>query len=303
MIFACLICGCEYKATDKKENINLVEQKEITEEKEIIDAPDIEEKKDDVVLTEVQEKKVIVIDPGHGKPSSLMTDQEKIDSGYTFLEGKGWGEWRHFKSGTMWQDCQGSGCSGRAPQNGGCWYSIKSSDRDVEPDLNYNNALSAKKYLEEMGYTVRITRGQDESPSITKRLKKCYPNEDITLEPDAAAYVCLHSNAGGGSGSCYISLSGLYDQSAITENYIEEGNKLGKIINDFIVAKTSMPKWGSGEYTGYPELVMFCKSPVPVAYLEIGFYDNESDLSVLKNESDMIGKAIAEGIASYCKNK
>ncbi|MBR3933947.1 MAG: N-acetylmuramoyl-L-alanine amidase [Clostridia bacterium] len=247
--------------------------------------------------------KVIVLDPGHGKSSQLMSDQEKAESGYTYVQGKGWGEWRHFKSGTMWQDCQGSGCSGRAPQNGSCWYPIGAGDRDTEPDLNYNNAINAKNHLEQMGYTVRLTRGQKDAPSITQRIKSCYPNGDISLEPDAAAFVCIHSNAGGGRGSCYISLSGLYDQGSIPSDYIEEGNTLGQYINESITQNTSMPKWGNGIYNGYPELVLFCKSPVTVAYMEIGFYDNATDLAILQNESDAIGKAIATGIDNYFRNK
>ena len=243
--------------------------------------------------------RVIVLDPGHGKSSLLMSQQEKIDSGYTYVEGKGWGEWRHFKSGTMWQDCNGSGCSGRAPKNGGCWYSIGAGDRDIEPDLNYNNAINAKKYLEQKGYTVRLTRGQNDNPSITERIKKCYPGGNTSLEPDVLAYVCIHSNAGGGKGSCYISLSGLYDQSGIPQNYIGISNSLGETINNCITSSTSISKYGNGIYTGYPELVLFCKSPVPVAYLEIGFFDNPSDLNILRSESDGIGKAIAEGIDMY----
>ncbi len=243
--------------------------------------------------------KIIVVDPGHGKSSSLMSDSEKQVYGYTFDSTKGWGEWRHFKSGTIWQNCEGSGCSGRAPANGGCWYPIGHGDRNTEPDLNYTNALNAKKYLEQLGYTVRITRSQDENPSLTQRIKYCYPNSDTTAQPDASAYVCLHSNAGGGRGSCYISLSGLYDQAGIPGNYVEAGNALGVLINNSIVQNTSLSAYGNGRYDGYPELVLFCKSPVPVAYMEIGFYDNANDLNILKTESEIIGKAIADGVHSY----
>ena len=41
--------------------------------------------------------------------------------------------------------------------------------------------------------------------------------------------------------------------------------------------------------------------PVPIAYMEIGFYDS-SDLSILQSSSDEIGKAIAEGVDEYLKN-
>lgn len=296
------LCGCinvGRNTTDNKVNKTpTVETSEITETPE---QGKSELPGEDPCSEPVDANRIIVLDPGHGKSSALMSEQEKMDNGYTYIEGKGWGEWRHFKSGTMWQECEGRGCSGRAPQNGGCWYSIGSGDRDTEPDINYNNAINAKKHLESMGYTVRLTRGENESPAITQRIKKCYPNSDISAKPDALAYVCIHSNAGGGRGTCYISLSGIYDQSGIQVDYVDAGNGLGKSINDHIVESTSLSAWGTGEYTGYPELILFCKSPVPVAYMEIGFYDNPSDLNILRRESDGIGKAIAEGINEFFK--
>ena len=245
--------------------------------------------------------KVIVIDPGHGKSSGEMSSEEKKSSGWIYNESRGqWGEWRHWKSGTVWEDCNGSGCSGRVTSNGSCWYSIGNGDRDKEPDINLKNSLEAKKYLEEMGYTVRMTRtSNDENPSITERIKNCYPNKDTSASPDALAYVCVHSNAGGGRGSSYIELEGLYDQAGIPSNYVEAGNALGKKINDRIVAQTSLGAFSNGCYEGSPELILFCKSPVICGYMEIGFFDNENDLNILYSESDAIGKAIAEGINDY----
>ncbi|HIW56663.1 MAG TPA: N-acetylmuramoyl-L-alanine amidase [Firmicutes bacterium] len=251
--------------------------------------------------TEEPDKKIIVLDPGHGLSSSSASDEQKLADGWIYNPSRGgWGEWRHWKSGTTWVDCEGSGCSGRVPSGGSCWYPIENGDRDVEPELNLNNTLSAQKYLEEMGYEVRLTRtSNSENPSMTQRLKYCYPDLDTTRDPDADAFVCIHSNAGGGRGSCYISLSGLYDQAGISDTYVSDGNELGKYINDRIVSSTSMGISGSGAYDGFPTTILFCKSPVTIAYLEIGFFDNQSDLNILKTESDSIGKAIAEGINDY----
>lgn len=245
--------------------------------------------------------KIIVLDPGHGVSSFSMSDAEKEADGWIYDSSKGgWGEWRHWKSGTFGQDCNGSGCTKRAPSGGGCWYPMVNGDRATEPDINLNNALAAKKYLEQMGYTVRMARGDSDNPSMTKRLQYCYPDGDMTKEPDADAYICIHSNAGGGKGSCYISLSGLYDQAGIAPDYIEQGNALGKAINDRIVSDTSLSSIGSGgRYDGYPTLVLFCKSQITIAYMEIGFFDNAGDLAILQNESDAIGKAIANGINDY----
>lgn len=245
-------------------------------------------------------KGIVVLDPGHGVSTSTLSDEQKKANGWIYNSAKGgWGEWRHFKSGTMWQDCMGSGCSGRAPKNGGCWYPIGAGDRNTEPEINMNNAIAAKKYLEQMGYEVRMTRDSSNHPSMTQRLEYCYPNRDITKQPDADVFVCIHSNAGGGRGSYYIALSGLYDQAGISNNYISSGNTLGKCINDRIVANTDLSAASGGRYDGYPELVLFCKSPITIAYMEIGFFDNSSDLAILKSSSDAIGKAIADGVDDY----
>lgn len=293
--------------TEEVEKKQKADKEKYKEKNSQSEAPKTEEslleddtKEEDVKIEKTSSKGIIVLDPGHGKSSSSMTDSEKTNDGWVYVSGKGWGEWRHWKSGTVWQDCQGSGCSGRAPQNGGCWYPIGAGDRDKEPTINLNNCLAAKKYLEEMGYEVRLTR-QDNStnPSMTQRLKYCYPQNDITAEPDADAFVCIHSNAGGGRGSYYIALSGLYDQAGIDGSYITSGNALGKSINDKIVANTSLSAASGGRYEGYPTLVLFCKSPVTIAYMEIGFFDNSSDLAILNSSADAIGKSIAQGIDEY----
>ncbi|MGN1156122.1 MAG: N-acetylmuramoyl-L-alanine amidase, partial [Agathobacter sp.] len=178
------------------------------------------------------------------------------------------------------------------------WYPIGNGDRDTEPDINLQNCLAAKKYLEQKGYTVRLTRSSNnENPSITQRLTYCYPSQNTSASPDADAFVCVHSNAGGGSGTSYISLSGDYDQKGIPSDYAAQGNALGRAINDKIAELTDLSN--SGSIDGEPELIAFCKSPVICAYLEIGFFDNSSDLSILKSDSDTIGRAIAEGIDSY----
>lgn len=250
------------------------------------------------------QKTIIVLDPGHGKSSGAMTDEEKMEAGFVQNSSGSWGDWRHWKTGTIWNDCEGSGCNGRAPENGGCWYPIESGDRDTEPEINLANALAAKARLEQLGYDVRMTRTtNDENPSLTKRLKKCYPNDDTSQAPDAAVYVCIHSNAGGGNGSAYLALSSGYDHLTSTGNYAEEGNRLGSLINDQILAQTSLTAYSGGCYTGQPDLVLFHKCPVPIGYMEIGFFDNSSDLAILQSESGDIGTAIADGIDAYIKQK
>ncbi len=247
--------------------------------------------------------KTIVLDPGHGASSFVMSDDDKKKDGWTYREGFGWGEWRHWKSGTLWQDCEGTGCSKRAPDGDNCWYGIGRSNRDTEPAINLANALAAKRHLENMGYTVRLTRSTNsDNPSMSKRLSYCCPNNDTAKNADADLFVCLHTNATGngkGRGSYYIALFGEYDQKGANEEYIRKGNLAGKCINDRIVSETSLTASRNGVYNGYPELVLFCMSPVPIAYMEIGYYDNSEDLAILNSETDSIGLAIAHGIDDY----
>lgn len=248
-----------------------------------------------------QQKKIIVLDAGHGKSSSSMSSEEKIAEGFEYNESRGnWGEWRHYKNGTFGEDCYANGCTGLCPDNASCWYSMGNADRNTEPEINLNNAIAAKKYLEEMGYEVRMSRtSNEENPSMNKRVSFCFPNNDISSQPDADAYICIHSNAGGGSGTSYISLGGSYKQSFIDEDYVSSSNNIGQIINDKVAVTTGLSN-NSPISSSY--LILFNKCPIPIAYMEIGFFDDSSDLAILNSSSDEIGNAIAQGVDEYFKN-
>ncbi len=248
-----------------------------------------------------EERLVIVLDPGHGKPSSEMSDDEKRAEGYEYNENEGgWGEWRHYKDGTFGDDCHGEDCTHLAPEGGSCWYPIGNGDRDTEPDINLNNALAAKARLEELGFEVRMTRTtNDENPSMNKRVSYCFPMGDITQPPDASAYICIHSNAGGGRGSSYIALEPPYTQKYISADFTERSNEMGRSLN---AAAATAAQLGENAPINSPYLILFNKCPVPIAYLEIGFYDDASDLALLRSSSDEIGRAIANAAYEFLKN-
>lgn len=238
-------------------------------------------------------KATVFLDAGHGKSSSLMSDEEKTEYGWLRNANGDWGEWRHWRNGKYGADCV---ANDGGEQDGDCWYPIENGDRDNEPDINMQNCLSAKEYLEQMGYKVVLSRESNyENPSVTKRVN------DAKLS-DADLYICVHSNAGGGNGSAYIGLSekgDYYAQHSYTE-YAKHSNALGKMINDKIVSNTSLEAYSGGCIENQPYLILFHKSPMICAYLEIGFFDNERDMSILDDEYDKIGLAIAEGIDEYC---
>ena len=142
----------------------------------------------------------------------------------------------------------------------------------------------------------------EQNPSFSKRISYCYPGNNIDDEPDAACYICIHSNAGGGRGTAYISAKGNYTQKWINSNYIAESNRLGECINNRIVAQTSLTRHCSGSINGAGHLILFNKCPITVGYLEIGFFDNKSDLGILNSQHNEIGKAIAYGINDFLCN-
>lgn len=239
-------------------------------------------------------KLTVVLDAGHGKSSWLMSDSEKTESGY-YNENGAWLEWRHWKSGTVGEECMGYGCHG----DGSCRYAMSGGDRNIEPDIDLKNTLAAKEYLEQLGYNVRLTRStNEENPSFTKRVSYCFPDNDFTKEPDAACYICVHSNAGGGRGTAYIAANGDYTQKWISSSYVKESNRLGNYVNNSIAEKTSLTKHGNGRIDGLGYMILFNKCPVPAGYLEIGFFDSP-DIDIIRAEHDKIGKAIAEGVHEY----
>ncbi len=248
------------------------------------------------------EKITVVLDAGHGKSSEYMSDEEKLSEGYEYnADCDSWGEWRHYKNGTFGEDCHGEDCTLLCPENASCWYAMEDADRDIEPDINLANAAAAKVYLEQMGYEVRMTRSTSEdNPSMNKRVSYCFPDGDTTRPPDAAAYVCVHSNAGGGRGASYIRADGFYTQAYIPEDYTEKSDRLGQLINEKVAAASGL---NENAPINTPYLILFNKCPAPIAYLEIGFFDNASDLNVLNTSSDAIGRAIAEGVDEYVREQ
>lgn len=242
-------------------------------------------------------KITIVLDPGHGKDSWQMSDEEKVYSGYEYYNGS-WGEWRHWKTNSSSDECHGEGCN----YYGNCWYPITNGDRDTEPNINLRNALAAKERLEQMGYNVRMTRSSnEENPSFNNRIAYCFTNNDLSAYPDAACYVCIHSNAGGGRGSAYIEANGSYTQKWVNSSYVSNSNLLGKYMNDRISEQTSLTTYSGGKISGLGYMILFNKSPIPVGYMEIGFYDS-SDIEILNREYAEIGNAIADGINDYMWN-
>ena len=125
----------------------------------------------------------------------------------------------------------------------------------------------------------------------------------MTKPPDARLFISIHSNASGGEarGVAYIAAKDPYDQAWITADYSKLSNELGSLCIKQIDEMSSLSIYGNGEITWEPELIAFCKSPVPCGYLEIGFFDNSSDFAILNSENEIIGEGVAKGVDEFCK--
>ena len=235
--------------------------------------------------------KKVFIDPGHGP--STFNDAQMTAAGYSKNSSGKWGEWRHYDgSGKVGTNC--NNCKKDASHN--CWYPFANALRDKEPELTYAIATELSTILQSRGYEVAMSRNASEHPSIGKRAKDAH-------DFGASIQVCIHCNAGGGSGIAYCSPAGggYGTNSYKLSDWQTKSLDLNKKILNGIKAKTTFSLYNSGVINNYGYLILYEKASCPTAYLEIGFYDNASDLSKLQNEKNKIAEGIADGIDAYFK--
>lgn len=233
----------------------------------------------------------IFIDPGHGPNNS--GDSNKMQSDGYVKNGSTWGEWRHYDaSGAAGTSCNNCGKDG----SNTCWYPYANGLRDKEPELTYGIATKLKKKLEDAGYEVMMSRDTASHPAITKRAK-------MAADWGADIQICIHTNAGGGSGVAYCSPEGgdKGPNKYKGGDWKQKSLDLNKKICDGILAKSSLKSYNSGIIPNYGYLILYEKASCPTAYLEIGFHDNSSDYAILKSDKGQedIAEGILQGVNQY----
>ena len=237
--------------------------------------------------------KKVFIDPGHGP--GTFNDAQMTAAGYSKNSSGAWGEWRHYDStGKVGTNCNNCG----KDANHACWYPFANAVRPehLEPVLTMNIANELVPILQSRGYEVAVSRNSSEHPSIGKRAKDAY-------DFGAHIQVCIHTNAGGGSGIAYCSPAGggYGSNSYKTSDWQSKSIDLNKKILDKVKAKTTLGLYNGGIINNYGYLILYEKASCPTAYLELGFHDNESDLAKIKAETKQIAEGIADGIDEYFK--
>ena len=78
---------------------------------------------------------------------------------------------------------------------------------------------------------------------------------------------------------------------------------MGQLINNQIVSDTQLSAFVDGRYEGFPNRGFVLQKSRTDSLFGNGFFDNASDLEVLTNDSETIGRAIAVGVDNYFKTK
>lgn len=205
---------------------------------------------------------IIGIDPGHQGPDVNMSDPEPIGPGSSETKAKA-------TSGTQ-------GTFSGLP----------------EYQLNLDVSLKLQTILEDRGYTVVLTRTDNDTAISNKE------RAEYVADQGAEIYVRIHAN-----GSDSSSASGALTISPSSSNpYVaslyEDSQLLSQCILDSYCQATGFASLGvtySDTMTGVNW------SRVPVTIVEMGFMTNESDDSQMSDPSfwNTMAAGIADGIDSY----
>ncbi|MBW9149271.1 N-acetylmuramoyl-L-alanine amidase [Clostridium sp. CM028] len=206
-------------------------------------------------------QKVVVIDPGHGSVTSSKKEQQ--DPG----------------SSTM-KVIEPGGAQGV-------------NTRTPEYVVNMAVAVKLKSVLQEKGYTVKMTKTQNNIVMGSKARAE--------FGNDNQADLVIRIHADGDDNSSVKGASMLVPADTKNTNAIyKTSKKYGEIVFSSLINKVGMKDRGVVERN---DMTGFNWSKVPVILVEMGFQSNASEDKLLASDSyqDKIGRALAEGIDQALK--
>lgn len=173
------------------------------------------------------------------------------------------------------------------PGHGGKDSGAVSKSGYYEKNLNYPVALKVKKYLEDAGATVVLTRGDtsNESTIQERRLKALKENPDL--------YVAIHADSSTSSSAKGCSVYYYKNYSAPLAFAVEK--ELPKAVKSGV--GYDLKSKGTHFYPFHVTRVENC----PAILIECGFVSNPTELEMMKKSSNQthIAKGIYNGIAKY----
>lgn len=167
------------------------------------------------------------------------------------------------------------------PGHGGTDSGAKGEKELIEKDLTLRIALKTAEFLRQVGVDVRLTRTTDTTLSIAQR--SSYANR-----VGADYFLCIHINAGGGSGY---------------QSYIYNLSHTATILANIAIHRKAAGYFAS---FGLPDLgvqkgefYVLQDTRMSGSILECGFIDHPKDAELLRNHSFINGLAlaIAQGVA------
>lgn len=152
----------------------------------------------------------------------------------------------------------------------------------VEKDINLDIAKRVQKLLESAGYKVIMTRTNDQYLTLPQR-------SSLANNSNAAVFVSIHTNAGGGKGiETWWYSKGPQPQ----HSYI-----LAQEIQSAVIKETKTKNRGVKD----KNLHVNRETKMPSALVEVGFIDNKNDAAKLKTASfkQKVAVGIANGIINF----
>lgn len=159
-----------------------------------------------------------------------------------------------------------------------------------EKRLCLSTVLLVKRYLEDRGYRVILTRWKDNYVSLPKRVS-------IANRSQAAIFVSIHYNASSNSEAKGIEI---YYHDSKDRSRAWASKRLASCILPTMIDNTAASSRGvrRGNFHVIRETQM------PAVLIEGGFVTNPDERELLKDKDyiDMLAKGIAEGIEKYLKS-
>jgi N-acetylmuramoyl-L-alanine amidase len=167
-----------------------------------------------------------------------------------------------------------------------------SKPRYQEKSLNLITARFIKCYLEQLGYTIKMTREKDVFVSLEKRAQLA--NE---LKPEL--FVSIHYNAALSSEAQGVEV--FYYLSKENKKRAVKSKRLAQIVLKSILSNTQAKSRG----VKHGNFAVIRETEMPAILVEGGFVTNESELNKLKDPSYLkkIAWGIAQGVDEYIKKK
>ena len=159
---------------------------------------------------------------------------------------------------------------------------MEPNERLQEKDVTLSVSLMAAAALRELGYTVLLTREADVNVPLQART-------GLALAEQVDAYISIHANAGGGTGSEVWYQDGDESSRAFAAA-LEKG-----IYDMELVPNRGLKAGSSATRTNWYTFSQLAND----ALLELAFLDHESDALQLQRHPDRFAQGIANGIQAH----